>query len=359
MEIRPAVLDKEIKIAKRDASEIPAGIYVRNDPFEPTGRANRNSHFLSEVSEADARKFSFRRSVSPDFLVWLEDVQVRGERVLIFNPDGVLKHSTLRVDWLDNASVDRPTEFQKTAPTMKFVNNRRHGNYYHWTLQCVSAALDMKEQGFELTNLIIPPLNSWRREALELIGYDTESSYEIDPDKNVQCDNLLYSVYSSDAFCSSPSKRLISLFEEFSRTIAKESSTDELPKKIYISREGATRRCIENEREIIECVEKYGFRALKTEEFSVKEQIEIFANAEHVIAPHGGGLVNLLYSLNCVSVTELFQEHYINPCMFYICNAKGIDHTSITTSITHDKGRHHSRTSMDMDAFETYIASRF
>ena len=46
---------------------------------------------------------------------------------------------------------------------------------------------------------------------------------------------------------------------------------------------------------------------------SVQEQIDHFAAAEVVVAPHGAGLVNLTFAPPGVRVLELFAPRYLNP----------------------------------------------
>ncbi|MFA6598863.1 MAG: glycosyltransferase family 61 protein [Ignavibacteriaceae bacterium] len=85
-------------------------------------------------------------------------------------------------------------------------------------------------------------------------------------------------------------------------------------RKIYISRK-KSRRPLKDE-EIIEIMlEKIGFKIIYSEDFPLLEQFSLFANAEVIVAPHGAGLVNLVFSQQLKVVVEIFTEALaINDC---------------------------------------------
>jgi capsular polysaccharide biosynthesis protein len=77
-----------------------------------------------------------------------------------------------------------------------------------------------------------------------------------------------------------------------------------------------------DEDEVVEMLRGYGFESYALEELSVATQVELFANAELVVAPHGAGLANVLYA-DDVAIVELFGES--KKTTFYRL-AKLLDH---------------------------------
>jgi capsular polysaccharide biosynthesis protein len=73
-------------------------------------------------------------------------------------------------------------------------------------------------------------------------------------------------------------------------------------KRIYVSR--ASRRKLENEKDIFGKLEKLGFSFLPDQHRSVSEQIAIFSDAEIVAGPHGAGLCNAVWGSSLVSIIE-------------------------------------------------------
>ena len=53
----------------------------------------------------------------------------------------------------------------------------------------------------------------------------------------------------------------------------------------------------------------------------VREQIDRFAAAEVIVAPHGAALANLVFARPGVRVLELFAPDYVNPCYWAITDA--------------------------------------
>ncbi len=93
--------------------------------------------------------------------------------------------------------------------------------------------------------------------------------------------------------------------------------------RILISRSKAKKRKVFNEEELLNLLEDYGFKKYFLEDLSLEEQIELFYDAEIVIAPHGAGLTNLMFSEN-VHVLELFAGEKIKPHFYYLC--KSLNH---------------------------------
>ena len=78
----------------------------------------------------------------------------------------------------------------------------------------------------------------------------------------------------------------------------------ELSKKIYVTREDSNYRKIINEGDIVTLLRQNGYRVINPQLYEIEEQIEIFSNAEKIIAPHGSNLANIIF---CKPGTEIFE----------------------------------------------------
>ena len=58
------------------------------------------------------------------------------------------------------------------------------------------------------------------------------------------------------------------------------------------------------------------------EPLSPQEQIEIFYDAEVIVAPHGAGLANLCFAVDA-KVLELFSVSLVRPCYYYLSESLG------------------------------------
>lgn len=92
--------------------------------------------------------------------------------------------------------------------------------------------------------------------------------------------------------------------------------------RILITRRDATTRRIVNEDEVIRKLAPLGFEPVNLSNTPYEEQVELFSRAEAVIAPHGAGLINSIYSED-IKILELFGE-FVTPLYYNIC--KGLGH---------------------------------
>ncbi|BAZ09398.1 hypothetical protein NIES4071_12060 [Calothrix sp. NIES-4071] len=94
-------------------------------------------------------------------------------------------------------------------------------------------------------------------------------------------------------------------------------------KRIFISRKQAYNgRHIRNESEIIELLYRYGFEVYQMEKIPPEQQIELFYDAEAVVASHGAGLTNILFSEN-IKVLEFFPYPFVIPHYYYLAKSMG------------------------------------
>ena len=78
----------------------------------------------------------------------------------------------------------------------------------------------------------------------------------------------------------------------------------ELSKKIYVTREDSNYRKIINEGDVVTLLKEKGYRVINPQLYEIEEQIEIFSNAEKIIAPHGSNLANIIF---CKPGTEILE----------------------------------------------------
>ena len=93
--------------------------------------------------------------------------------------------------------------------------------------------------------------------------------------------------------------------------------------RIYISRERAYNcRHVVNEAELMKTLSRYGFKKYCLEDLSLEDQITLFFDADMVIAPHGAGLTNMIFSSQ-IRIIELFPEPVIFPHYYHLAKACG------------------------------------
>lgn len=87
------------------------------------------------------------------------------------------------------------------------------------------------------------------------------------------------------------------------------SNQAELPKRIFVNRQKANCRKMENGTTIIQIANKYGFTEVDFDDMTVAQQIAIINNAECVIMLHGAGMANMMFAQPGTKVLELMHEY--------------------------------------------------
>ena len=96
---------------------------------------------------------------------------------------------------------------------------------------------------------------------------------------------------------------------------------------IYVSREKADKRKIQNEKEIKPILSKYNFKIIYIEELDFEEQVSLFMNCNCVISIHGAALANILFMKNNAKVLEIRNSSdKTSLCYFSLASALDIDY---------------------------------
>jgi len=93
----------------------------------------------------------------------------------------------------------------------------------------------------------------------------------------------------------------------------------------YISREFADNRQVSNFQEVKRLLSQFGFEFYCFENISFERQVELMASSDIVVAPHGAGLVNIVFADENTSIIELFGERE-KPTFFSLSKSTNNDY---------------------------------
>ena len=130
------------------------------------------------------------------------------------------------------------------------------------------------------------------------------------------------------------------------------------PKRIFISRSGASDRRRYNEDEVFGILEKYGFAKIRPDNFSITEQIAIFNQADFIVGGTGAAYTNLLFCKKSCKVI-CFTNYKIPLSIFStIANYVGFEMTYIydNTKTINNKSRLHDPFSINTDNLNMFFA---
>jgi hypothetical protein len=124
--------------------------------------------------------------------------------------------------------------------------------------------------------------------------------------------------------------------------------------RIYLTRGKSSGRNVSNERDLVDILTNHDFQVVDTNGLHILEQVEIFKNARHVVAPHGAGLTNIMFRGSTpLSVLELHPIHKYTDFK-RICDSFGHSWSSIMGNVEPGDVRH-ANFSINPHAFESEL----
>jgi hypothetical protein len=94
-------------------------------------------------------------------------------------------------------------------------------------------------------------------------------------------------------------------------------------RKIFVTRSDALTRQLTNQDELLLALS--GFEPVELSNYSIKEQMEIFDSATHIVSTHGAGLVNLLwsqYGTKVIEINHIVNDKKVYPILSHHCGLK-------------------------------------
>jgi capsular polysaccharide biosynthesis protein len=279
-----------------------------------------------KLPEVSLLKFS-NVNVTPEGVVW-KGFQVAKE--LLIYP----KHQAL-YNWRYTLSNRVKRKKERLPPGDYFLcTDYWADGYFHWVCDALPRIFLVKEQLASGTLLIpeqysapyyMETLEAFRIGQIKRIPIDTYCHVErlITPEQPA-----VSGEHSPQVTCLLR-EQLLAHFRGFF------SGKHNYP-NVYISRNKAKYRKVLNEDQVIEVLEKFDFKILFFEDYSMKEQVEIAYNARNLVSLHGANLTNVLYMQPGGNVLEFrknndpHNNYYYSladsvACRYYYMNCEYVD----------------------------------
>jgi capsular polysaccharide biosynthesis protein len=303
----------------------------------------------SFMRPGDYYKVSPQASCIGDDWIGLERYLIAIEETIPFR---LLSHGEhIRLVW--RHLKGRTAEMPYTACVLIDYLNRKP-NYFHWFLDAlprVFAAEDYEKLSGVPCYFIVPEvLKTWQWDSIRMLGIPEERIITIRNSHLIEgySFNHLISTFShrhirhslTGHFDSFSPEMIQKLSERLSRAPESHQTASTTCTRLYVSRGHAHQRRVCNEDKIMEILSPHGFQLVYLDKLTLHDQIKLFRNATHVIAPHGGALTNLLHLSPGCQVLEVFQSgHGERPDFFQLAALKGATYSfAVATSLnqSHD-----------------------
>jgi capsular polysaccharide biosynthesis protein len=236
-----------------------------------------------------------------------------------------------------------PTIETIEGTVVSLASHASTNNYYHAVMDAVPRWGIVREAlpGLEPDAVVIGHRNGFGGQLAALLGLDRYRLLEPQKSLSIRAERLVV-----PALIDWESHAPPWVTAYLKRALPARNTADK-PAKLYVTRGAvANTRRVVHERELMTELHKRGFTRIDPGAMSVQDQIDHFAAAEVVVAPHGAGLVNLNFASPGVRVLELFAADYMNPAFFSITsNIPGAHYRFLVSD-----GGDPARTASDMQA---------
>lgn len=170
-----------------------------------------------------------------------------------------------------------------------------NANYYHWLIEDLPRLRILKEASLIEGRCVLVDQNirSWQIELLEFFDIPASRLRRVDFSRPVRLPNVVIPSLLSRSSIAHPKA------VQFIRETLLKDCPDACPKpgkRLYVSRSSVPGRQMLNASEINSIFRRAGFQAVDPSTLSIREQIELFHDAEVVAGPAGAGLTNMVFA---------------------------------------------------------------
>ena len=199
--------------------------------------------------------------------------------------------------------------------------------YYHWLFQLLPRYELLRRAGIEHSEIdhfvVSSQRQAFQRESLGLLGIDRDKIVASDRTPIIRAEEMIVPSVPLGVGCFRP------WMMEFLRLtfLPHEMRGPRSPgRRLYISRANASYRRVLNESDVVRLLHSRGFETIAMEALTMQEQAAAMASCEIVVAPHGGGLSNIVFCSPGTKIIEIFSPELVASYFWKIANQVGLDY---------------------------------
>jgi len=208
--------------------------------------------------------------------------------------------------------------------------------FAHFLLEEVPRILWLRSHFPNITLLLPISANIHIINILEYLSKNKGFNFNIEKSdqQNVSVDNFVFT--QEEAYSGFFSRNDLNILRDsFMSPCTRKISVQQ---KIYISRSKSP-RSFDNEIDVEQVLRLNGFDVFYLEEMDFADQIELFNGANVIVAGHGAGLANLVWSYPGTSIIEIFSDKVFNDCFARICCQLNLNYIPVWAEKTEKWGK--------------------
>lgn len=296
-------------------------LQIRTDHYQITGMATPPLFSALQGEHADPGSF----------LALLPNAELVGRNATaVWKGQVVLESVFGSLGYLLNHNDPRAILLRRLLPPQKrwtlalSLSNHLSNNYFHWVAETLPLLEALDQDTFlgmsmaDCQLVINSPVPSFVWQWLEIFGIDFS---QVRPwvYRRVKLEHLLVPSLRYSRLCDEHPHWGRHLYPRWALDFVRQRAFDfvarqplvvyEPSRRIFLSRQqNGTGRGVVNHFQLSDYLQRHGYREVLAEKLLVREQIALFASITHLVAIHGAGMVNLIFS-NQTRLIELFPAN--------------------------------------------------
>jgi len=262
------------------------------------------------------------------YLAVIHEAAVIGDECIVLPDQFFLLEPIWHITLLSQHAAYRHRFYQKSTRKLTgvffLVPLFWFDNYYHWNAQVLPRLHEVLARLPADCQFIVPDsARPWQIQSLQQLGVDSKRMICKPARERWIVESLLYAPPCAPSAGHS-SCSISWIRDQFTKHF-RDASAAVGPAKIYITR-GRARRRVVNEDAFLMQLEKLGFVIADPANMAYPDQIKLFANARLICAPHGAGLVNMIWAQPGCHIIEIFSPATIDRGCFWDLS-QNLEHT--------------------------------
>ncbi|WP_426424833.1 glycosyltransferase family 61 protein [Bradyrhizobium genosp. A] len=199
--------------------------------------------------------------------------------------------------------------------------------YYHWLFQLLPRFELIRLAGIELDSIDYFYVNScgsrFQRDTLASLGVPPSRIIDGSKVSYLRARELIVPSVPLGGGCFRPW-----MVDFLRNSFLPKDWRDSHPtgRRLYISRGLAGYRRVLNEDKVVELLQKRRFEILALETMSISEQAAVIASCEAVVAPHGGGMSNIIFCSPGTKIVEIYSPELVATYYWKLSNALNLEY---------------------------------
>jgi hypothetical protein len=271
---------------------------------------------------------------SKEFVALIPGGRIWGSHGSVISPNNKLLWD-VSMEWNGEIPSNHSIFMQEKMPDIQYLNETVAvvsfvgcPGFYHWMMDLLPRFHLLKKSGYKIDKYVVNNMTSpVHLESLLALGIPKEKIIETHEGLHLKAKNVV--VTSIPHRTGYPKWATDFLNKNLFHSNKNKKYSKRTYERVFISREDAQFRNVINETEVLEFLSQYNFKKVTLSTKTLEEQAAIFREAKIVVAPHGAGLSNLVFSRSNTKVIEFYSEQYVAPVFWLISNHRGQDYYSL------------------------------